>query len=272
MIGTARWFAGLRRTARNGTARWLAGRAHRARDRHQRRVVYDPGTNLWSTAAPYPGASVDHPGAACVGGKVYLIGGLVHVGSAVKTVYQYDPATNAWTQKADLPQPRGAMGVAVYNGKVYAVGGLGYPAKADLFAYDPAANTWQALAPMLTPRDHLVMEEVGGKLYAIGGRNVTLGTVTAANETYDPTTNTWSARAPMPVARAGMASAICTATSRCGGAKARRVHTRKATTTTRAPIPGTSSPASRRHGTAPTRRSSATRRTFPAADRRRATR
>jgi len=169
--------------------------------------VYDPGTKVWSAAAPYPGESVDHPGAACVDGKVYLIGGLHHVGSAFKTVLQYDPATNSWTQKADLPLPRGAMGVAVYNGKIYAAGGLGYPAKADLFAYDPVANTWQTLAPMPTPRDHLVLEEAGGKLYAIGGRNVTLDTVTAATEMYDPATNTWSARAPMPIARAGIASA-----------------------------------------------------------------
>jgi len=169
--------------------------------------VYDPGTKLWSSAAPYPGQSVDHPGAACANGKVYLVGGLVKVGSAVKTVLQYDPGTNAWTPKADLPLARGAMGVATHNGKIYAVGGLGYPSKADLFAYDPAADSWQTLAPMPTPRDHLIMEEIGGKLYAMGGRNVTLDSVVSANEMYDPATNTWSTRAPMPVARAGVASA-----------------------------------------------------------------
>jgi N-acetylneuraminic acid mutarotase len=51
---------------------------------------------------------------------------------AVKAVYAYDIASNTWTPKADLPQPRGAQGVAVYGGKIYAVGGLGYPDKNDL--------------------------------------------------------------------------------------------------------------------------------------------
>jgi N-acetylneuraminic acid mutarotase/glucose/arabinose dehydrogenase len=169
--------------------------------------AYDPGTKQWSAAAPYPGIAVDHPGAACVTGKVYLLGGLVNAGTPVKTVYRYDPTTDAWEPRADMPTARGAMGVAVQDGKIYAAGGIGYPAKADMATYDPAADAWQSLAPMPTPRDHLVMESVGGKLYAIGGRNVTVGSVVATNEVYDPDTNTWAARAPMPVARGGIASA-----------------------------------------------------------------
>src|SRR5262249_27418795 len=55
--------------------------------------VYDPTTKQWAAAAPYtsdPARYVDHPGAACVGGKVYLIGGLLKTGPAVKAVYAYD--------------------------------------------------------------------------------------------------------------------------------------------------------------------------------------
>ena len=113
---------------------------------------------------------VDHPGAACLDGKIYLVGGLVRAGAAVNKVFMYDPATNTWTQKADLPQPRGAQGVAVYGGKIYAVGGLGYPDKNDLYVYDPAGNTWATKAPMPTARDHLIFKVIGSKLYAIGGR------------------------------------------------------------------------------------------------------
>ncbi|HEU5097667.1 MAG TPA: kelch repeat-containing protein, partial [Roseiflexaceae bacterium] len=161
---------------------------------------------VWSAAASYPGTAVDHSGAACLGGKIYLIGGLIKAGAAVKTVYEYNPATNTWTQKADMPTARGAMGVAVANGKVYAAGGIGYPARSDMAAYDPVTNSWQTLAPMPTARDHLIMEAFDGKLYAIGGRNVMLDSVLAVNEMYDPATNTWASRAPMPIARAAMAS------------------------------------------------------------------
>jgi N-acetylneuraminic acid mutarotase len=172
--------------------------------------VYDPAAKSWTAAAPYTTDAtkyVDHLGAACVNGKVYLIGGLHTAGVALGKVYEYNPATNVWTPKADMPAPRGAQGVAVYNGKIYAAGGLGYPDKNDLFAYNPATNSWATLAPMPTARDHLIMEEVGGKLYAIGGRtNVTIDPMTAVNEVYDPLTNSWTTRAPMPIARAAMAS------------------------------------------------------------------
>jgi N-acetylneuraminic acid mutarotase len=171
--------------------------------------AYDPAAKQWTELAPNPGTAVDHPGGACLDGKVYLIGGLIKAGVAVKAVYAYDIATNTWAQVADLPQPRGAAGVTVYNGKIYVVGGLGYPDKNDLFAYTPGTNSWATLAAMPTARDHLIFEQVGGKLYAIGGRTaVTIDSVTAANEAYDPATNTWSARASMPTPRAAMAAGV----------------------------------------------------------------
>jgi N-acetylneuraminic acid mutarotase/glucose/arabinose dehydrogenase len=171
--------------------------------------VYDPVAATWSAAAPYPGVGVDHPGAACVNGIVYLLGGLQN-GSAsapVATVYGYNPATNTWSQKASMPRARGAMGVAVSGGRIYAAGGAAGSAANDLASYDPATDTWRSLAPMPTARDHLVMEAVGGRLYAIGGRTITMSSVLAVNEQYDPATDAWSSRAPMPVARGGMASA-----------------------------------------------------------------
>src|SRR4029450_5724171 len=46
---------------------------------------YDPAGKQWASAAPFPEfdngtthvVGVDHPGAACLNGKVYLIGGAV---------------------------------------------------------------------------------------------------------------------------------------------------------------------------------------------------
>jgi Malectin domain/PA14 domain/Kelch motif/Glucose / Sorbosone dehydrogenase len=171
--------------------------------------VYDSAAKTWLAAAPYPGISVDHAGAACVDGTVYLIGGLKNgqANAPVATVFAYDPSTDRWSQKASLPKARGAMGVATVGGKIYAAGGVAGAAVADMAVYEPATNSWRSLAPMPTPRDHLVMEAVGGKLYAIGGRTVMTNSVLATNEQYDPAADAWSPRAPMPVARGGMASA-----------------------------------------------------------------
>ncbi len=177
--------------------------------------VYDPVAETWSEAAAYPGSALDHVGAASVGGKVYVIGGLTNFpGPAVNTVYEYTPSTKSWVQKANMPKPRGAMGVAVINGKIYAAGGLSSTTSTnavavnDLAMYDPATNLWTELKPMLTARDHLIAKAVGGKLYAIGGRNKDIGAITGANEVYDPLTNGWSSLAPMPTPRAGHGSGL----------------------------------------------------------------
>jgi N-acetylneuraminic acid mutarotase len=173
--------------------------------------AYDPDSQTWDEVAPYPGPAVDHAGAAVVNGIIYLIGGLTGwPDAAVNTVYAYDPATDSWSQRANLPRDRGAMGVAVLGGKIYAAGGLvdGGTAVTDLAVYDPQTNIWTPLAPMPTARDHLTMEAVNGMLYALGGRPVTINAPVAANEAYDPNTNTWQARAPLPVARGGHGSAV----------------------------------------------------------------
>jgi hypothetical protein len=57
-------------------------------------------------------------------GKVYAIGGCVDVhGVTFSTVEAYDPETDSWTEKADMPTPRKAVATSVVNGKIYAIGG-----------------------------------------------------------------------------------------------------------------------------------------------------
>ena len=173
--------------------------------------AYFPASKQWLARTPYPGDMLSHQGVACVDGKIYTFGGFPPGGAAVASTYEYDIASNSWTQKADMPAPRGGMGVAVLNGVIYAAGGLPQDtatpgALSDMASYDPATDTWQTLAPMPTARDHLIMEASNGILYAIGGRNYAHESAVTANEGYNPTTNTWSTYAPMPIARAGMAS------------------------------------------------------------------
>ena len=158
---------------------------------------YDPSTDRWTSRAPMP-VGLHHAGIGAVGGKLYVIGGYKQSGFSVwhpvATVYAYDPATNAWGERAPMPTPRGALAVTEHDGKLYAIGG--YDRKANSAAvevYDPERNTWAERAPLPTPRDHLAAASVSGKVYAIGGRlNGDYGRNLSVTEVYDPVSDRWS--------------------------------------------------------------------------------
>jgi hypothetical protein len=44
-------------------------------------------------------------------------------GTVLSTVEEYDPKTNTWTKKANMPTPRVALSTSAVNGKIYAIGG-----------------------------------------------------------------------------------------------------------------------------------------------------
>ena len=65
-----------------------------------------------------------------VNGKIYAIGGHVwiakqNVWQPISTVEEYDPITNTWARKADMPTERGLLSTSAVNGKIYAIGGVG---------------------------------------------------------------------------------------------------------------------------------------------------
>jgi len=72
------------------------------------------------------------------------------------------PTENTWTKKASMHEPRGGLGVAVVNGKIYAIGGSSqsglYPANilsgfvGTNEEYDPATDTWTYRSSVPTPR------------------------------------------------------------------------------------------------------------------------
>ncbi len=102
---------------------------------------------------------------------------------------------NSWVSKASMPTARAYFGVAVVDGKIYAIGG----ADGVNEAYNPETNTWTTKKPMLTPRTNFAIAVYENKIYCIGG--YANGTGTAINEVYDPQTNTWETKSSMPTAR-----------------------------------------------------------------------
>ncbi len=122
-------------------------------------------------------------------------------------------AENSWASKAPMKVARGSLGLAVVNGKIYAIGGSTYsgiwPATNGIVGtneeYDPATDTWTYKKSMPIPRYGFAIVVYQNKIYCIGGvtgySTSTGRLITGANQVYDPATDTWETKAPMPTPR-----------------------------------------------------------------------
>ena len=145
--------------------------------------------------------------ASVVDRVIYVMGGTLNVFdptlATIGAVEAYNPLTDTWTKKADMPNPRWGMSTSVVNGKIYAIGGASGTSQIGLKTveeYDPKTDTWTVKADMPTARFFLSAGVVDGIIYAIGGaRNDWSGMPTV--EAYDPMTDTWTKRADMPTPR-----------------------------------------------------------------------
>lgn len=142
---------------------------------------------------------------SAVNGKIYAIGGsknqLVENFRGLSVVEEYDPVSDRWTEKADMPTPRQRLGTSAVDGKIYAIGG-GNPG-IGLFSiveeYDPAADVWTRKSDMLMRRSFEPAESVisvNGRIYAIGGHNQR-GEVLSSVEEYHVATDTWIRKSDM---------------------------------------------------------------------------
>lgn len=139
----------------------------------------------WQVAAPLPLAR-GHVAGACVGDAVYAIGGQVghdpYVGPNgmlwpfdVVRVDRYDPASDTWTQVADMLAPRShhEMATFVLGGRIYSANGISSATTSkalDRFQmYDPPLDRWSALPPLPVPLSGCWLALVGDRLVLAGG-------------------------------------------------------------------------------------------------------
>ena len=85
-------------------------------------------------------------------GNLYAVGGESDDGSRLRSAERYDPATNAWEAVAPMAVERSRPGVAVLDGKLYAVGGYDDGWFTSVERYDPTTNVWETVAPLTTGR------------------------------------------------------------------------------------------------------------------------
>jgi RNA polymerase sigma factor (sigma-70 family) len=171
---------------------------------------YDPETDTWITKEfddnHHPVEPAVVPSISAVEGIIYIIGGMRPDNTILSTFQAYDPATNEYTERTDMPTARCYLSTSVVDGKIYAIGGWsGATTQSAVEEYDPARDTWTKKANMPTARRVLSTSVANGKIYAIGGygeNDAPLSTV----EEYDPATDTWIRKADMPTARAWLAT------------------------------------------------------------------
>lgn len=106
--------------------------------------VYDPAADAWTSGADMRHARSALCG-AMVGDRIYAIGGAVGGFSNIMgqaAVEAYDPATDSWIGKADMPTPRWGLACAEVNGKIYAIGGafggVPHPGLGTVEEFDPS--------------------------------------------------------------------------------------------------------------------------------------
>ena len=190
----------------------------------------------WVTKAPMHSARA-YLGVAVVNGRIYAIGGdegpeigNVMTGTSmtyrvVNVTEEYDPNLDKWVSKAPMPTARALFGTAVYQNKIYCIGGYSgatifvgpesWNYKTEYYdiganeVYDPSTDTWATKAQLPTPRYSAATNIVNGKIYVIGGYTMTDLYVTLnVTEVYDPVTDSWTTKAAAPLKVPCSASAV----------------------------------------------------------------
>ena len=176
--------------------------------------VYDPATDTWTTKSDMPTAR-QALSTSVVNGKIYAIGGgllepTFSSGKSLSTVEEYDPTTDTWTKKSDMPNKRGWHSAIVLDGKIYIIGGCNTPAGPStgtailtVDVYDPAADSWSQKGNIPGRIGAGFTNVVDGKIYVFGG----YGGLDKVRE-YDLATDIWIQKTDMPTGRCGLSTRL----------------------------------------------------------------
>jgi N-acetylneuraminic acid mutarotase len=188
-------------------------------------AIYQPTTNTWSNGPALGGRRLA-PALTLLGnGRVLASGGIevtvlfgipINV-TSTNRAQLYNPATNSWSNAANMPNGRAyhqENQVLLADGRVLLTGGVLVPDllnaanaaaidKADV--YNPTTNTWTATTMAVARVAHTATRLADGRVLVTGGTSglLSASVVVDAVERFDPATNAWTNLAPLQQARAG---------------------------------------------------------------------
>ncbi len=168
--------------------------------------IYDTEINTWAIKKDIiPVSRLRGSAAAAVfDNKIFIVGGSQngHNNGFVNWTDVYDPLSGLWTTLKDAPHKRDHFQLAVFQKKLYAIGGrrtnladdkLFTDTEPSVDVYDINTDTWKTLpesANIPTPRGGAATAVLNNNIYIIGGESKQ---PEAHNETeaFDPLTNKW---------------------------------------------------------------------------------
>lgn len=149
--------------------------------------IFDTTTGKWTQGRKLP-VALQQPAVAAYNGKIYAMGGGNGL-SNLNSCYEYNPSTNAWTTKANLPTATSYAGaVTTASGRILVIGGFATPyLRSELNVvqeYNPATNSWSTKPSLVNTRGGAGTTRNGSKIFAMHG---------SGNGTYSQTSSEWTA-------------------------------------------------------------------------------
>jgi N-acetylneuraminic acid mutarotase len=191
---------------------------------NSRILRYNPTLDAWEGRQNpnINGKNIYHQATAVLNDKIYAVGGDDYqiTGSGAypnsnrhgrRETYEFNPATDTWTQKANMIMGRTGLMVCAHNGYIYAAGG-NYHDNAHRFTpshqmerYSPTANSWTQMANLPQGRSNphwhtpfFTFVAYGNNLYLAGSQcdSRAVGCNPAHTHStivkYDVAANSWS--------------------------------------------------------------------------------
>lgn len=133
-------------------------------------------SNVWRGVHPLADAR-SHCPPAVYGNNIYVFGGGGPQFASKNSVYMYNPATDTWERRADMPTYRSGSVSAVVGDRIYVMGG-GFKQPNGEFKflttveiYYPEHDRWETGPDLLMPHDYPAAAQLDDALYVLGGHH-----------------------------------------------------------------------------------------------------
>ncbi len=185
---------------------------------------YDPVADVWSQMMTLPGSTRRNATGVAIGDKGYVGLGadssVSSAGSILDDWWEYDPNTNAWTQKANYPggiDVNGSSGFqGVYFATAFAIDTKGYVCGGkmgsdfygtDLWEYDPGSDSWTRMADF-PGGDRYQMSSFSVEGMGYAGMGIDHDLFRKDWWRYDPNTDSWTQTTSLPGSERAAASSF----------------------------------------------------------------
>ncbi|KAJ8341750.1 hypothetical protein SKAU_G00340410 [Synaphobranchus kaupii] len=154
-------------------------------------TCFNPQNSKWYPLASLPFYDRELFSVVSAGDNIYLSGGM-ESGVTLSDVWCYMSLLDNWNLVSRMTVPRCRHNSLVYDGKLYAIAGLGVAGSLDhVERYDTITNQWETVSPLPKPVHSAAATVCGRKIYVFGGVNEA-GRSAGVLQSFEPQTNTWS--------------------------------------------------------------------------------